>query len=309
MRNNFHELYQSQRPRTKPEAPTPTDLKCPRSHYHWTRTATDPSLTNEVSPLLRIGRAIVCPLKYRLENPTAKWGEPLLPPCQRHSHSEATSAGARDGPSKVSSPKSYGPSCQHPTALAEGGWEVPKSVQIHSRGEVSYQKLADPCGHKTWGHGLSPPQVCGRNSMCISLSSVCRVLFKIIACWLLRNLVQGSQFPMQILSFGQYVYSCVKVPLLCRASHISNHLYIFRSEEITDAQILSSSTSECPDARVWVLYRTYAKDISMRNSVGVWKSRLMPFPFLSARRRVCEICRCWVCHRGFSVNWCFAPVF
>ena len=54
-----------------------------------------------------------------------------------------------------------------PTPLTQegggGAWEMTESMQMHSRGELSSQKLTNPCGHEPRRHGLSPPQVSVRD--------------------------------------------------------------------------------------------------------------------------------------------------
>ena len=61
--------------------------------------------------------------------------------------------------------KQMAPRVRYPTTLTKGGWEMAKSVEEHTRGEVSYQELSDPCSHETGRHSFHPAQVSVDNDL------------------------------------------------------------------------------------------------------------------------------------------------
>ena len=61
--------------------------------------------------------------------------------------------------------KEMAPRVRYPTTLTKGGREVAKSVEEHTRGEVSCQELSDPCGHEMGRHGFRPAQVSVDNDL------------------------------------------------------------------------------------------------------------------------------------------------
>ena len=61
--------------------------------------------------------------------------------------------------------KQMAPRVRYPTTLTKGGWEMAKSVEERTRGEVSCQELSDPCGHETRRHGFRLAQVSVDNDL------------------------------------------------------------------------------------------------------------------------------------------------